>query len=185
MLTIDLDQRQIAKLSEALDGNAKRLPREIKTAINATSRKTKTQISKDIRKELAAKAAAVNATLSISRKATDSSLGAAVRLKQTARIPLRDFGARQTKQGVSYKTSKKGGRKTVTGGFIIDSIGKHAFKRQGKSRLPIQKLKGPSPWGVFVKQNMRPETVREANAELRKQIDRRIRFITLKKQGAI
>jgi len=61
----------------------------------------------------------------------------------------------------------------------------NAFKRVGKSRLPIQIQKGPSPWGVFVKREMTKQVEATANAELKKQVERRIRFINLKKTGAV
>ena len=61
----------------------------------------------------------------------------------------------------------------------------NAFIRVGKTRLPIRKLLGPSPWGVFVVGKKIGPSAQQIEAELKKQIDRRIRFILLKQSGAI
>ena len=55
----------------------------------------------------------------------------------------------------------------------------------GKSRLPIVKLHGASPFGVMTKGKKLGPSVEATQAELEKQIQRRVRFITLKKTGAI
>lgn len=49
-------------------------------------------------------------------------------------IAAKYLGARQNKKGVTYK----GG--TVAGGFIAPTLGKNAFKRAGKERLPIEPI---------------------------------------------
>ena len=66
------------------------------------------------------------------------------------RIPLFDFGARQTKRGVSYNL---GGRKTLAGAFIATMPTGHegVFMRKGANRLPIQERFGPSLGHVFAK----------------------------------
>lgn len=62
-------------------------------------------------------------------------------------IPLKDFKPVQTKVGVSAKAW--GQRKVYEGAFIVDSIGRHVFKRRTKKRLPIDKLHGPIPLKMF------------------------------------
>ena len=61
----------------------------------------------------------------------------------------------------------------------------HAFKRKGKKRLPIQKLMGVSPWGVFDQNNMKPEQQEFARKRLAYELGRRVEFNTLKKKGLI
>jgi hypothetical protein len=190
MLMMQVDG--VKELKAAIDGTKKKLPRELKIAVNATAKKTRTMMSREVRKELATKAKAVNKTINIVSRATEISLSSTVRLSKTKRIPLRDFGARQTRQGVSYKISKSKGRGMVPGAFQGPKPGVmntkwrgRVFKRVGKSRLPIAQLFGPSPWGIFVKRQLRTPVVRDGNAELSKQIQRRVRFNLLKRQGLI
>lgn len=192
MMTINVDARQIKRLRAAVRKAGKSIPREVAAAFNDTARKAKGDISREIRKELASPAAAVNKLISITRRANANSLTAAVQLKKTKRIPLRDFGARQTRAGVSYKISKNKGRRVARGAFqgpkpgVMKASWKgNVFKRVGAARLPIVKLMGPSPWGVFVENNLTPLQVKAIEAELRKQIERRIKLNTLRANGLV
>lgn len=192
MMTIGVDARQLKRMRAAVRKAGKSIPRELAAAFNDTAKKTKGDISKAIRQELAAPAGAVNKLIAITRRANAGSLSASVQLKKTKRIPLRDFGARQNKTGVSYKISKTSGRKTVKGAFqgprpgVMKASWKgNVFKRAGAARLPIIKLMGPSPWGVFVENNLTPLQVKAIEAELRKQIERRIKLNTLRANGLV
>lgn len=187
-----IDRQQINRLEKALGDKAKRLPQEIAIAINATAKKTKTNMSRQVRGELTLPAKSINQTLAVTRKASKQSLSGQVRLSKTKRIPLRDYKARQTKKGVSYKISKSGPRKTIASAFQGPRPGKinpswngRVFIRKGKSRLPITQKFGPSPWGSYVKKRMKPETKRATKLELRKQVEKRIRFRILKSRGVI
>jgi hypothetical protein len=63
-----------------------------------------------------------------------------------------------------------------------EALGQHVYQRQGKSRLPIQKLHGPSPWGITVKNQLdKLVTSRDIEPELIKQLDRRIKAVNFKK----
>lgn len=194
MVSIDIPKRQLDRLDQAIAGTGRKIRREIATAVNATAKKSRGVINKQIRTELATKKAAVDRVVAVTRKASNQSESptAAVTLSKTARISLKEFGARQTRAGSSYRISKSTGRNTAQGAFMGPRPGAtsvrlkgHVFKRQGKSRLPIRKLWGPSPWGVFVGKNMQGPTMKETRNELEKQIERRIRFVTLKAQGKI
>jgi len=177
--------RDVARLQRAIEGSNKRLSREINTAINATSRKTISTAAKGIGEELAATQKVIKQSLRVRKKSTPDTLSAVVRLNNTSRIPLKNLGARQNKKGVTYKVSKKRKRGFVKSAFVAPSIGNHAMKRRGKSRTPIIKLFGASPWGVYEKQKLDRPVRKATRKELRKQIQRRIRFIELKKSGAI
>ena len=194
MLDLNISPELILRLSKEFEGDAKKVSREIKIAINATAKKTKVLMSKQIRRELAStvKASVVKELIKIGAPATESYLSTKVVLRESKRLPLRDFGARQNKSGVSYKISKQKGRSVVSGAFqgptpnIRNARWRNrVFKREGKARLPIQQLWGPSPWGVFVKQRYKPETVKETQDELRNQINRRINLRILRRQGTV
>jgi len=44
---------------------------------------------------------------------------------------------------------------------------------------------GPSPWGVYVKKVNDPEIRMQAQQQLTKEIDKRIRYLKLKQSGQI
>ena len=187
MISIEIDTRDLEELERAAKAAKKSLPREVSIAVNKTAKQAQGQISREIRKELNAPKKAVDKSLSIPKKATKQKTGAVVRLAATKRIPLRDFGARQTRAGVSYRISKGDGRKTVHGAFqgpkpgaVFARFGGHVFKRRGRQRLPIQKLLGVSPWGVFTKRNLFKPVNLYTDQALRKQLERRIRLNVLR-----
>jgi hypothetical protein len=192
MISIEVSVTQLARLTKAVGNARKSLPREISAAINATAKKTRLDMGRKIRNEIAVKKEPVEKVIKLVRQSSAGSLSAQVNLAKSARIPLRDFGARQTKAGVSYKIAKKGGRATVQGAFqgprpgvMKASWRGRVFKRVGKSRLPIVQLMGPSPWGVFVVKKMTPIQRKEIEAELAKQIERRINLNVLRANGLV
>lgn len=191
-MRITIDPGQIAAMKKAIEDTGRSLRKELAVACNATAAKGKSIIAKQIGKELATPQKNIRATISQSKKAKDTDISATLEVRKDRRISLKEFGARQTKAGVSYKISKSKGRKTVPGAFQGPKPGSinvrtkgNVFKRVGKSRLPIVKLMGPSSWGVFVVGKKQGPSVPEIEAELKKQIDRRIRFIALKASGTI
>jgi hypothetical protein len=195
MIALSVTARGEKRLAKLLQGNTKRLRREMAIAVNATSKKTVAIWAKEVSKEVATAQKNIKATIKVSKKAAASeskSPTAVVTQKKTGRIPLRDFGARQNKKGVSYKISKGGKRGFVAGAFQGPKPGAmkaswrgRVFKRVGAGRLPIIQLFGPSPWGVSIKNNLKKPTVKATKIELVKQIERRIRFLKLKQSGAI
>jgi hypothetical protein len=187
MFAIQIAAPQLARLIRAVGEARKSLPREISAAINATAKKTRLDIGRKIRAEIAVKKESVENLIKVVRQSSPLRLSAQVRLikgknadEEGWRIPLRDFGARQTKSGTSYKINKKGGRATVRSAFMVPSMGNHVFKRTTEKRLPIVKLMGPSPWGVFIKKKLTPVQQKEIEAELAKQIERRINLNVLR-----
>ena len=83
------------------------------------------------------------------RKSTETTLTAQVSVTGR-RIPLAAFGGKPiappTPNGVSYGILRGGGRKVISFGFVVRFASGHTgfFKRQGKGRLPIIELYGPS-----------------------------------------
>lgn len=191
-MKVTIDPRQIAAMKAAIENTGRKLRKELAIATNQTARKGKSIIAKEIGKELATAQKNIRTVIRLSKKASPTDATATVEVRKESRISLKEFGARQTKKGVSYKVSKTKGRKTVLGAFQGPKPGMinvrtkgNVFKRVGKSRLPIVKLMGPSAWGVFVVGKKQGPSTQEIEAELKKNIDRRIRFIKLKASGAI
>jgi hypothetical protein len=189
---IDLEVIGIKGLEQALKGTSKQLPRELMIAVNATAKKVRTGMGRQVREELTVKAKDLKPILKVRKKANRSQISALVRLDKTKRLSLKAFGVRQTRAGVSFKISKRTGRKTVRGGFMgpkpgrpAARLGGHAYIRRGPARYPIVRMHGASPGGAYEKQNMRPRTINDGATELAKQVQRRVRFNTLKKQGLI
>lgn len=182
-------QMDASELVKNLGNLANNLPKQLGIVSSKVSRKTKSLIAKDISKTVAVKQKDVKKQIITRKKGKTTRI---VELKKSVRIPLKNFGARQTKKGVSYRIDKRESRKKLPGAFTgprpgVTSVklGGHVYRRRGKSRLPIQKLFGPSPWGVFVKNSREKPIKIEVNLELKKQLAERIRYLKLKKAGTI
>ena len=182
MISVKVD-RKIAELQKALgDTGPKKLRQQVAIALNQTAKRTESLLAKEIVKELVVAQKEVKKDIVRHAKATNERLVAEVKQKETSRISLKRFGARQNKKGVRYRISKKSGGKQINSAFIASTLGSHAYKRTSKARKPIIKLYGPSPWGVTVKNNLDVLIAqRDIEPELIKQIDRRIKAINFKK----
>lgn len=185
-ITVQNDARD---LSQALGNVVDNLPKEMRIVSWKTAKKTTSFIAKAVTSELSVAQRVIKKQMTQKRV---GKTGAEVVLKKSNRISLKDFKARQIKKGVSYKISKSKGRKTIAGAFrgprpgvIAQKLNGHVFKRIGATRNPIQKLYGPSPWGVFAINKMQAQTTPKVNLELRKQMLERLRFKKLKKAGVI
>ena len=192
MIEIQINARQLKRLREAVGKSKKSIKKELAGAINATSKKTKLQVGRDIRKTVNLKKDEAERPLSLRATATETNLVAVVSLKKTRRLGLRHFGARQDKRGVSYKIGKTGGRSRVDGAFqgprpgVMKMSWKgNAFKRVGKERLPIVMLKGVSAYGAYAKNDLEGPQVKEINKELSKQMERRINLNILRANGLV
>ena len=70
-------------------------------------------------------------------------------------------------------------------GAVKTSWRGNAFKRVGSGRLPIIQIKGVSAFGAYVKNNLAGPQVEAVNAELTKQIERRINLNVLRASGLV
>lgn len=117
--------------------------RELPIWLNRTIAQVKTEASRNIRQEVRLKAKDVNRGLVIVR--ANSQKGALVTMQasiqvNTNPVPLFQYGAKQTKQGVTVNV--KGIRKLVKHAFIAKMKSGHegVFLQRGKARLPIDEL---------------------------------------------
>jgi hypothetical protein len=189
---IEIDNSRLQRLADATAKARKNMKKELAAAINAVSKKTKLEMGRAIRNTVAMKKDESEKPLSIRANASESSLQAVVSLKKTPRLGLRHFGARQDKRGVTYKIAKQGGRSRANSAFSGPKPGVvklswkgNAFKRTGKNRLPIVQIKGVSAYGAYVKNELAAPQAKAVEAELTKQIERRINLNVLRASGLV
>lgn len=182
MISVHVDAK-INELMKALGDDAPRkVKKEVAIALNNAAKATKNQLAKEVAKELAIAQKEIKSGIAISEKATQDKLGAVVTQKEGGRISLKRFGAKQTAKGVRYRISKTSGARFIKSAFMPIALGQHVFKRTSRKRKPIDKLHGPSPWGVTVQNKLDSLIMeRDIEPELIKQLDRRIRAVNFKK----
>jgi len=192
MLEMSIRRGQIRELNELLDGKEKRLQRELAIAVRKTAKKTATNSAGEVYQRLNATKKRIKSKIKVDVKAKVDNPSARITLEHEKRLPLRDFKARHIKAGVSYRVRRGGKMGRVSGGFMgprpgfmATKLKGHAYKRKGRARYPIAMLHGASPWGVFKKNRLKPPVSKVAKGDLTKEINNRIRFLRLKKSGAI
>ena len=177
------------QLQASMEGVTNNLTKELGIVTWMAAKWTEKLIALRVYEELNVTQKAIKIAIT---KVRTSPLEASVILKKTVRISGREFKPKQNKSGVMIKISRKRGAKLIPSAFqgprpgVMKTSWKgNAFVRKGKARLPIVKLRGPSPWGVFVKNNMLPITVEETREYLSLALAKRIRFNELKKAGGL
>ena len=163
--------------------NIARSNREIaKQTVIVNNRTAKThvkQISKSIREHIAVTNKGVKKVVKVQSFARLGNASARILIKNNGRPSLKEFKARQTKSGVSYKISKKAGRRKVRSAFISNRLGGHAYKRKGKARLPIAKLLGVSVAAVYAKHRLIKRSVKQIQDRQQFEADRRLRALVV------
>ena len=186
MISVAIDKGQVERLRASLGDKAKRLPREIQTAVNAVARKVASATAKDLAKIMPLKQATLKKIVKQKAKATPQSLRAVVNVGGGYPIPLKFFKPTQLKRGVSVLMRKKVKRSIIRDAFIVDRFGKRVYKRKfPDQRGPLEQQYGPKPGDYFDELGTEAKATAIAKTELSKQLERRIRFNVLKSQGII
>jgi hypothetical protein len=137
--------------SEQLSSNKKNTA--LRRALNHTGAKTFTIVKRTLQQQIGAPQHII---LRYGRIRPVRASGGLLEYQIVSRggpIPLKHFGAYQTRRGVSAAPWRN--RKLYKSAFIVASLGGHVFWREGKPRLPIQRVAGP---------NVPKEMVKDATA---------------------
>jgi len=158
MIEITVNRRQMRELKAFFAEAPRELQTVLSRAINKVGVTARKRIIDIIAQQIAVKKSDLrnrNVTL---RRATYRDLMANIVISGR-RIPIFNFGARQTKKGVTYRISRSGGRKTALGAFMesyasgtpiqMRSGHRGVFRRRQLeghelARLPIEEIFGPS-----------------------------------------
>lgn len=186
MIILTINQSQINSLKQALVGTARKLEREVKTAVNAVAKKVALEAARDLSKEMPLKIGTLKKIVKQKAKATNERPRAVIGIGKGYPVPLKYFKAKQIKRGVTYKLSKKAkGKSVLRDAFIVKRYGNNVYKRAGTGRGPLQQQYGPSPGEYFEGLRIVERSIERARDELVKQMDRRIRFVLLEQSGQL
>lgn len=187
-LSVQFEKSTIRRTQRMLRNAPGGIKKVLAPAVNDTVKETKSGIAKAISRRIVITQKAIKPFLK-STRARAANPSSVITLEKSDRIPLKRFKPTQKKLGVAYKIKRSGGRTLLPHAFgpKIAKLNNYVFKREGKSRLPLYKPKGPSPWGVFViaKANLPRITRKEAGRTLLKKIDKRVKVVLLKHAGKI
>lgn len=164
---VNINSREIAYLAGKLAAAVAQHPAAVARALNRTSPETRTAMARALVKQTGLRYGAIRRALVITRAST-----AFLATMITARgsyLPLKLFGARQTKRGVS--AAPWGKRRVFPHTFIIPAYGGNVYVRQTRRRFPIEKLLGPAIPVEFVKDRSAEAFYLTAPVTLAKRLD--------------
>lgn len=143
-MRIDVKFDGIDELMKALNEKAYR--KAMNRTIRRMGQRFRTTATKEVRKTYNVKASKIKQYMRAKMDGDTFKM-----YIKSSTVSLMNFGARQTKKGVSVKVRKDRGRKVIKGAFI--AVGKNnnlqVFKRVGKERLPIESKKTLSITQMF------------------------------------
>ncbi len=163
-------------------GNTQRDRREMARAINRAAKiHYKRDVLPTIRKNLNRPTGYIKRYIRLGKRATASSLTVKLSVEKAKRPNLSEFSMRDTDRGVSYKISRRDGRKTISDAFVMNSKydqGRQVFRRAGRNKLPIIQLKGVSVWGVVTENKLQPKFKKQLRARIRTETRKLTRKLT-------
>ena len=167
----------IARINAALDTlKSSRHHAAMRRAINHTGDRTFTIVKRTLSKQIGAPQRVI---VQYGKVRTVRAGGGSLDYLIIARggpIPLKHFRARQTRKGVT--ASPWNNRKTYKSAFIVNSLGGHAFWREGKSRLPIKRIAGPNVPKEMVKDEVAAAFQSTVASFLAPRVEHEVRVIT-------
>jgi hypothetical protein len=190
VISVTIDTTDIKRIQSVLNGARATVGKELSAAINKTAKKVTTMAAREIGKVLNLPIKTIKKTIKQKSKANKEKTSATIGFWEGYPVPLKFFKPRQLKsgKGVSYRANKtKPATGFVSGGFIVQQYGGNVYKRQAntKARGPLIKQHGPKPGWYFEETGVVSKATEFAKTELPKQIEARIRYLTLKAQGQL
>jgi hypothetical protein len=203
MIKIEFDPKQLVDLAEVMRNSGKSVRKELPVIINQTLRKTLSYFVKEIRKEILIPPAKIKQHLRITFASAELLSG---KVKFYPRKYGKGIGVKYFKPRVVFGAGIEyflGPRKTkkqfIPKAFIVAKASGHVFVRQGpKVEMSKGRYKGRMRQQIFRQDesnatdlifreaNQSPErTQKWANAELRKQVARRMQFMKAKLAGKL
>ena len=188
MIVTTFDKAAMAGVTKVLEDLGANVAIQMSAAISKTAAKVRTQAARALKKELAVPVKILKKSV-IKGKTDKKAMTAIIYLNPGYPIPLKHFGARAYKKGrggVTYRVSPgSGSRSIIRDAFIPQQYGGNVYRRAGKTRGPLIKQVGPAPGDMFEKAGVIAVALETANTELPKQIQERVRFLTVKAQGKL
>lgn len=193
LVEIVIDDKEIKRLERQLAAFPKAMPRVMRNAINKTSTAARVESARRIKDKTGIRVTVVKKGLPLF-KATLARWVSRIHFSGR-RIPVIDLGARQTKKGVTFRSTKTKGRVLIKSAFKATMPKAGRFRKPGHlgvfvrkiqggkfkkydGRLPIGEQRGPSLKEIFTNAPVIVAAVtRKAFSTLEKEITRQVDLI--------
>lgn len=188
MIVATFDKSAMEGVSKVLQELGQNVAIQMSAAISKTAAKVRTQAARRLKAHLAVPVRILKKSI-IKGRTDKKAMSATIYLNPGYPIPLKYFGARdyrKGKGGVTYRIIPgSSARSIIRDAFIVQQYGGNVYRRKSKERGPLIKQVGPAPGDMFEKAGVIQVAIETAQSELPKQINERVRFLTLKAQGKL
>jgi hypothetical protein len=185
-MKIDINSQSLAAVRKTIESLGANIKKELNVAVNKTAKQVKIKAARKLKNVIPVPVKVLKKAIAVSKKSDVSNLTSEILMIQGYPIPLRYFGAKQTKTGVTYKQSGPDkGRGKIAGAFMLHGYFPSVYKRTTKKRFPLVPQKGPAPSDYYQSAGVTDLALDTARDQLPKQINERIRFLTLKAKGQL
>lgn len=176
------------------DLQQREIPRVIGRTLNRTASSVMSRASREMRTRVNLKKAVIDKAISKRRSneiqtLTALGLGRAwFEIRYSGKpFGIRDFDARETAKGVTFKVARIGRRKLYVRkgnkGFIVDKFGGHIFTRIGEGRQ-IKKASGPSIPQFAATKRVQASLIQYAQEFWARELERNIKYTISRRKGA-
>jgi hypothetical protein len=182
VFTVYIGATEFKKAELRLGGQFKQAPVAISRALNRAANKARTEAVKQVTGNYYIRQKMIREKkISTTYKANKTKLHSRVIIVDSP-IPLNHFrfspGQPRPKNPPKLKVAvQKNGMKTLNKAFVADINGPKIFEREGKKRLPIKRLYGPSVAQITGGAKTRAEIERESAKMYEKRLDHEIKRI--------
>lgn len=208
-IKIDVDQKSLRAMREALGMMQDHMKRHLSTAINRTAKSVAADAAKELGKVINFSLHSSVKPFTTKRPTKAATLKKAVLMKQVAKpdepqaviklwggtpFPIRWHSAQEysksrkgkrIRSGVRYKPNMGGGWTTVLEGFMVKQYGGNFYKREPEGGTRLRKIKSKSPGDYFAQAGIPQKAAAKAAERLPIEIKRRLREVTLAASGKI
>lgn len=165
---------RIEAATKTLAGSGKQVA--LRRALNHTGDKANTRVLRTLSRQIGAPQTMIRKYGRITKIRASNAVLEYLIIARGGPIPLKHFGARQTRSGVTANPWRN--RKRYKSAFIVGSLGAHAFWRETKKRLPITRIAGPNVPKEMVKDQVAVEFEAIISTDLPSRVAHEVRRIT-------
>lgn len=185
-MKINIDSQSLASVRKTIESLGANIKKELNVAVNKTAKQVNIKAARKLRSVIPVPVKVLKKAIGVRKKSSVNSLSSEIGMIKGYPIPLKYFGAKQTKRGVTHKRAgAEKSRGVLPHAFIVNRFRGNVYQRTTKQRGPLAQQKGPSPSDYYKPAGVTDLALDTARDQLPKQINERIRFLTLKAKGQL
>lgn len=187
MTRVQIDRKSLAGVFKVLKSVSQDVRKEVRIVISKTASDVKNNCARKLARQTKVPAKIIGKSIQLTRTMPKNErLIRTIYFNPGFSIPLKLFEPQETDTGVTVNLGPSlGGVKNLPRAFIVKKYGGNVFKRKTKKRQSLFRLKGPTPRDAMKKTNIVEHGKTLAAERLPIQVQRRLRFLTLKAQGKL